>query len=90
MKVTSLIDDPEANGPGPIVSLGANTDEVIVQIQITAAATVKVLGRLHSSLPFVVLTTVTASAIVPLASVDDVQLDVSDNTDTVIAYVGAR
>lgn len=90
MRVSDLLRAASSTGPSSAVltSEGQERDEVVVQLVISATASVAVEARLGDNLPWVVVETLTQSGLKVYGRLPQLRLNIIANTGTVDGSVG--
>lgn len=90
MRTEQFLKDQTGTGESVLYSNTPNTDEVVVQIEITDTATVELRVRIEPNAPWVVIKTFTASGLQVFAAFPQFQLNVTANSGTVNGWAGSR
>lgn len=90
MRTFPIVEGETGTGVSATFPLPSRSDEIIVQVEVTVSATIEVQGRLSTDAPWVILTTLTASGLQPLAAVSEFRLNITANGGTVNAWIGSR
>lgn len=85
-KLTSRFTGTGTIGPVSVAS-NSERDDISLQVALTSTATISVQTKVDPDLPFVEVTTLSASGIVSLAKFSDIQLVVSANGGAIAASI---